>query len=230
MSRIRLCAFALAAAGWAAGVNGPVWAQCGGGPPVDRSAVFRVTNTPIEPFYHHNLTTAQIEGLQNSVKLTSRNLQEPGLTAAEQELTTSYQCGALEAVPRRRYCVWADSVDVEFSYTKMDVYISTQYPEASCPYRVILAHENQHVEINQRVLAKYLELMRRALRSDRTIPTKDRPLVTASFKAGQGIIARRIQRIIQPLFERYKKEVLWDNRMIDTMRNYRRIQEQCKDW
>ncbi len=228
--RAGLWAWILAATGWAVGVNGPAGAQCGGGPPVDRAAVFRVTNTPIDPFYHHNLTTAQIEGLQNSVKLTSRNLQEPGLTAAEQELTTSYQCGALETVPHRRYCVWADSVEVDFSYTKMDVYISSQYPEGSCAYRAILAHENQHVDINQRVLAKYLELMRRALRRDRTIPTKDRPLVTASFKEGQDIISQRVQRVLRPLYRHYQKEVLWDNRMIDTMRNYRRIQDQCTDW
>lgn len=230
MRRIWIFVFALAGAFWPVDVGGPAWAQCGGGPPVDRAAVFRVVNAPITPFYHHNLTTAQIEGLQNSVKLTSRNLQEPGLTAAEQELTTNYQCGALETVPNRRYCVWADSVEVDFSYTKMDVYISSQYPEGSCAYRAILAHENQHVEINRRVLAKYVELMRRALRGNRTIPTKDRPLVAASFKEGQDIISRRIQRIIQPLYRHYQKEVLWDNRMIDTMKNYRRIEEQCKDW
>lgn len=229
-AHLRLKYFFVFAVALLLGVWRAAWAQCGGGQPVNRAAVFQVTNVPIEPLYRHDLTTAQIEGLQNSVKFTSRNLQEPGLTAAEQELNTNFQCGALETVHNRRYCVWADSVEVEFSYTKMDVYVSSQYPVGSCAYRVILAHENQHVAINNRALQKYLDLMRQALRRNRTIPTKDHPLVTSSFKEGQDIIAARVSRIIQPLYGRYKQEVLRENRKIDTMRNYRRIQAQCKDW
>jgi hypothetical protein len=224
-------AFILVWAGiWPGGWNSAAMAQCAGGPPVNRQVLFHVVNVPIQPLYFHNLSTAQIEGLQTSVKFTSRNLQEPGLTSAEQSLDTSYQCGALENTHTHRLCVWADSVEVDFSYTKMDVYISSQYPEGSCPYRVILAHENQHVAINQRVLKKYLALMKRAIRRDRSIPTKDRPILAGSFKEGQDIIAARIARIIQPLYGRYKREVLGENRKIDTMRNYRRIQAQCKDW
>lgn len=229
MKSLLLSAPALATAflayGWA-----PLFAQCGGGPPVNRNAIFHVVNVPILPTYHHELSTAQIEGLANSVKLTSRNMQEPGLTAAEQSFGVSSQYGAEEYHEIHRVCVWANSVDIEFSYTKMDVYVSSQYPEGSCPYRVILAHENQHVAINQRVLDKYVNLMRRAIRRDRSIPTKDRPISVSSFKEGQDIISGRISRIVQPLYRRYKKEVLAENRKIDTMRNYRRIQAKCRDW
>lgn len=215
---------------WAAVEYGAVFAQCAGGPPVNRNALFHIVNVPIQPTYHHDLSTVQIEGLQTSVKFASRNLQEPGLTAAEQSLETNYQCGALENTRTHRVCVWAESLEVDFSYSKMDVYVSTQYPEGSCAYKVILAHENQHVSINQRVLNKYVALMKRAIQRDRTIPTKNRPLPAGTFKEGQDIIAARIARIIQPLYNHYKKEVLRDNRMIDTMRNYRRIQAKCRDW
>ena len=206
------------------------FAGCGGGPPVNRASVFRVFNTPIRPRYFHNFSTAQIEGLQASVKLASRMMREPGLTAAEQALNTSYQCGAMEDTRTHRFCVWADSVSVELSYTQMDVYVSNQYPEGSCPYRVILAHENQHVDINQRVLAKYLVLMRRALLKDRTLPTKDRPLPASSFENGQKVIAQRVERVVQPLYDRYKNEVLGENRKIDTPAAYRRTQAKCREW
>lgn len=229
MRRLRLFLLVLAGILATSGGNTAL-AQCAGGPPVNRQAIFHVVNIPIEPHYFHNFSTAQIEGLQTSVKFTSRNLQEPGLTSAEQALDTSYQCGALENTRTHRVCVWADSVEIDFSYTKMDVYVSSQYPEGSCPYRVILAHENQHVAINNRVLKKYLGLMKQAIRRDRSIPTKDRPISAGSFKEGQDIIAARIARIIQPLYDHYKREVRWDNRMIDTMRNYGRIQAKCKDW
>jgi len=219
----------LTAALLAAGA-GATFAQCGGGPPVNRNAIFHVVNVPILPVYHHDLSTAQIQGLATSVKFNSRNMQEPGLTAAEQSLDTSYQCGALENTRSHRVCVWADSVEVDFSYTKMDVYISSQYPEGSCAYRAILEHEDQHVAINQAVLKKYVALMKRAIRYDRTIPSKDRPLSAGSFKQGQEIIAARIAKIIQPLYRRYKREVQQANRWIDTMGNYRRIQAKCKDW
>ena len=207
-----------------------VSADCGGGRPVNRASVFQVHNTPIEPRYFHNLSTAQIEGLQASVKLASRMLREPGLTAAEQALNTSYQCGAEEDTRTHRFCVWADSVNVDFSYTKMDVYVSNQYAEGTCPYRVILAHEKQHVAINQRALAKYLALMRRALLKDRSIPTKNRPLPAYSFESGQKVVAQRVERVIQPLYDRYKNEVLRENRKIDTPANYRRTQAKCAEW
>lgn len=224
MSRLLLAMMA-----WTMGC-GTAFAQCAGGPPVNRNAIFHVVNVPIQPTYHHDLSTAQIEGLATSVKFTSRNMQEPGLTAAEQSLETSYQCGALENTGTHRVCVWADSVEVDFSYTKMDVYISSQYPKGSCAYGAILEHEDQHVAINQAVLRKYVALMKQAIRRDRRIPTKTRPLSMGSFKQGQDEIAARIARIIQPLYQGYKREVLAANKKIDTMRNYQHIQAKCRDW
>jgi hypothetical protein len=211
-------------------IHSTAFAQCGGGPPVNRKEVFRVTNTPIQPRYFHNYSTAQIENLGFSVKLASRNFQEPGLTIAEQTITTDFECESLEDSQKRRVCVWAKSVSVDFSYTKMDVYISSQYPVGSCPYQVILDHENQHVGINQRVLHKYLDLMREALARDRSIPTKERSLVVATFKKGENLISARIKRIIMPLYNRYKKEIKSENMKIDTMKNYGRVQAKCKDW
>ncbi len=219
----------LAAAVWAAG-NGWVFAQCGGGPPVNRNAIFHVVNVPILHTYHHELTTDQIEHLQTSVKLTSRYMREPGLTAAEQSFQIESHTEGVEDPRTRRYCAWATSVEVDFSYTKMDVYISSQYPEGSCPYRMILAHENQHVAINQRVLKKYVALMKKAIRRDRSIPTRNRPIQVGSVKEGEDIIEARVNKIVQPLYEGYKKEVLRENKKIDTLRNYRRIQAKCKDW
>jgi hypothetical protein len=157
-------------------------------------------------------------------------MHNPGLTLAEHELKTDYQMGGLQRGGRAEYCVWVESLALDFSFRRMDVYLSSQYPEGSCQYDVILGHENQHVAINNRTLRKYYSLMRQALWKTRSIPTKANPLPVSSLNQGKAIIAARINGIVNPIYARFKKAVLAENAKIDTVANYRRTQAKCSSW
>jgi len=186
-------------------------------------------SVPIRPHYNHSLTTHQIESLWVN-RYHSPMMHNPGLTMAEHELKTSYQFQALQHGHSGPYRIWASSVDVIFQYDKMDVYLSSKYPVGSCQYNVILGHENQHVAINQRTLTKYKTLMLRALQSAKDIPTKAHPQLVSNMEQGKTLIASRIDQLLFPLYDRFKREVEAENGKIDTMANYRRTQALCRNW
>ena len=205
------------------------FAACPGDPHFDRSSVIHLQNTPLQPRYFHDHNTSQIEAMRHS-RYHSGSMHNPGITLAEHELNTGYQIGGVSHGRGRSCCVWVDSLQVDFSYHKMDVYVSSQYAEGSCPYQVVLDHENQHVAINQRVFAKYLDWMRRALAADRSIPTKANPLSVASMAQGKSAVSARVNRLLNPIYAKFKREVMVENGKIDTIENYKRTQAKCKNW
>ncbi len=193
------------------------------------SSVIHVVTNPITPRYFHNLTTAQIEQMRH-MQFHNNLMHNPGVTMAENEIKIDYKIGGKDHPRRDGFYVWTDTVNVNFSYARMDVYVSSQYPLGSCPYNVILAHENQHVSINTRLLTKYKALIERALKADRGIPTKAKPLSVLSMVNGRAIIAARINHIVDPLMARFKNEATKENGKIDTMKNYKKTQAKCKNW
>jgi hypothetical protein len=191
--------------------------------------IIQVTSRPVSAKYFHNLNTARI-GAMRRQRFHYKGMHNPGITLAEHELKTHYQIGGLKHGRRGPYSVWAENVHLDFSYIRMDVYISSQYAVGTCPYNVILDHENQHVAINTTILTQYKDLMQKALLSDRTIPVKTNPLSVASLPRGKALIAARINNIVRPIYERFKKELLAENEKIDTLENYRRTQAKCQNW
>lgn len=204
-------------------------AACPGEPGFNRQSVIHLAGDALPPTYFHNFSTAQIESMRHS-RYHSSLMHNPGLTLAEHELKTDYQIGGLKHGRGQGICVWVESLNVVFGFIRMDVYLTSQYAEGTCPYRIVLWHENQHVAINTRVYRKYRVLMEQALRRDKTIPTKGNPLSVGSMNQGKSIIAARVNRLINPLYQRFKSEVTAENAKIDTMANYKRTQALCKEW
>jgi hypothetical protein len=204
-------------------------AACPGDPHFDRTSILHVTSVPVPTSYFHNLSTSQIEALSR-VRLKMPTMREPGLTWMEHQLKTDYKYEGATRGSRASYCIWAVSLRLDFSFTRMDVYLSNQYPVGSCEYNVILGHENQHVAINTRTFEKYKRLMLQALRKTRTIPTPANPLSVRSMEEGRAIIGARVDHIVMPLYDRFKRELVRENAKIDTPQSYRRLQAQCKKW
>jgi len=208
----------------------PLYAMdCSGDRHFNPKSIFHVVTHPVQVIYFHDHTTAQIEQMRN-IKFHNKLEHNPGVTLAEHEFKMDYQIGGLEHPNQDGFCVWVDSVDVSFSYAQMNVYVTSQYPVGSCPYRVVLNHENQHVSIDQRVLAKYRAKMEWALKRSRSIPTKRHPMSVVSMNNGKAVIADRLNRIVNPILAAYQNEIKRENGKIDTPTNYRRTQALCNNW
>jgi hypothetical protein len=201
----------------------PVWAVG------SRSALIHVTGNLLKPTYHHEYSTAQIESM-SGLRAPSRAAQEPGLTLFEYEISSQYEMTELGRNPTGPLQVWAKSINVNFSVTRMEVYVSSQYPVGSCQYDTVLAHENSHVAINDRVYRKYKALLIQALRRDRNLPTQAHPLRVSSEQEGEDILDRNIKGILTPLETRFQAEDRRENAKIDTPSSYARTQAKCRDW
>jgi hypothetical protein len=194
-----------------------------------RRPLVRLTGNIPQPVYFHDYSTDQIEALSGRW-VPSRASREPGLTWFEHELKHEYQIRGISRGPGRPLEVWVDSLDVDFSITKMNVYVSSQYAVGTCQYKVILAHENTHVAINERVYRKYRALLSRILRKNNGLPTRSRPLKVGSMEEAKRVMEDRLRGILDPFYERFKREVVRENAKIDTPANYRRTQAQCRGW
>jgi hypothetical protein len=203
--------------------------DCDGDRHFNPKSIFHIVTHPVQVLHFHNYTTHQIEQMRN-VKFHNNLVHSPGVTLAEHEFKMDYQIGGLEHPNGDGFCVWVDSVDVSFSYAQMNVYVSSQYPEGTCPYEVILKHENQHVAIDERVLSKYRTRIEWALKRSRGIPTKARPMSVISMNNGKAVIAERLNRVVDPILKAYQKEIIKENGKIDTPTNYRRTQALCNNW
>ena len=192
------------------------------------SSFIQTTGSDLPPRYIRDLDTPQIEALRHQ-KFHNRALHNPGLTMAEYEWKSSFKVeGSRKG--RGPTLVWADSIDADFSCVRMDVYISSRYPEGSCPYGVILNHENQHVALNRGVFERYRALIGKALRTARTIPDKRHPIRCRSLVEGKNRISANISQIVAPLEKRFWGDLSKANATIDTPANYRRTQALCKNW
>ena len=226
MKRLYLVSWCLSVGFWFAV---PVFGGCPGDPKFDRHSILHLSSPPLQPRYYHNMSTAQIESMRHA-QFHNKMMHNPGLTLAEQELKSDYQMGGMQRGRRAEYCVWVESLALDFSYKRMDVYVSSQYSEGSCQYNVILGHENQHVAINNRTLQNYYSMMQKALWNARQIPTRAKPLSVRSLSQGKAIIAARINKIVNPIYDRFKKTVMAENAKIDTIANYRATQAKCSSW
>jgi hypothetical protein len=207
------------------GVLGPqrVSAAAGSPPPI------HVTGNLLRPTYHHEYSTEQIESM-SGLRAPSRAAHEPGLTLFEYEISSQYEMSEKGRSPNEALLIWAKSIDVNFSITRMEVFVSNKYAEGSCQYRTILAHENTHVAINERAYKKYKALLIQALKRDRFLPTQARPLRVASEKEGEEILDRHLKGILTPLEDRFRTEDKRENAKIDTPASYARTQAKCGDW
>jgi hypothetical protein len=192
-------------------------------------SIVHFSSSIIPARYIHDHNTAQIGALRHQHS-HFHGMHTPGLTMAEEEMKSDFQMETLHYPGSRVYQVWAKAINVDFSYTKMDVYISSQYGEGTCPYKVIRDHENQHVAINARTLQKYADQMQQALMSCKTFPTKNHPWKVSSVSKARSALKQKILGIVNPLYHRYAQEVIRANAQIDTPENYKRTQALCQDW
>ncbi len=191
--------------------------------------LIRVTGNLLRPTYHHEYSTEQIEAM-SGIQAPSRAAQEPGLTLFEYEISSQYEMTELGPNFNGPLRAWAKSIDVRFTVTRMEVYVSSKYPRGSCQYETVLAHENTHVAINERVFKKYKAMLIRALKMDRDLPTRAHPLRASSEQDAEEILDRNLKGVLNPLEARFQAEDRRENAKIDTPSSYARTQAKCRDW
>lgn len=178
--------------------------------------------------YHHEVSTAGIQSMSH-LKVPSWAKEEPGLTLFEYQLAANFDMGLNQTDPKGPVRVWPTIIHVNFAVLKLDVYVSSQYPEGSCQYRVVMAHERTHAAINGRIYWKYRKLLKKEL-ARLGLPTASHPWTATTEAEGRERIRERIKPVVDRIEARFYAELKRENAKIDTRANYAKTSQKCKGW
>lgn len=121
-------------------------------------------------------------------------------------------------------CYWVDEINFLWVF-QPTIYIAKEYKKGSCKYNVIIDHERQHVEIDIRVLTKYRDYIKRALQK-----ISAKPIETGLIRETQKPnLLGSIEKTLQPLIDKMVGERTRRQSAIDTVEEYTRIGNLCKD-
>lgn len=124
-------------------------------------------------------------------------------------------------------CATVDRAEIHIGFDKpVKILLPNRYPEGGCPRRVLLAHEQQHVQINSTSLAASEPRFRTAVRSlGPNFPIHADDVEEARSQA-ENVAAEAIEAVRQSVLE----EITARNAAIDTDASYRSLQALCDDW
>jgi hypothetical protein len=179
--------------------------------------------------YDHSHSTAQIETLSEK-EGEHENTHIDGLTQSEFGLQTLYEFNYSKKMFQDTYFLWVENLRVDFSYTTMTVYVSTQYPEGSCEYQAILNHENQHVQTHRQIYERYQKILQNVMSSSVDIPLANHPITVRSLEEGKTKISELISGVTNPVFDQFQQEVSQAQAQLDTTDNYRELRNRCSNW
>jgi hypothetical protein len=185
-------------------------------------------NFPI-PIYDHSHSTPQIEAISEK-EGTRENYHIAGLTQSEFGLKTLYEFDYSKKMFQDSYLLWVENLRINFSYTAMTVYVSSQYPEGSCEYQATLDHENQHVQIHRKIYEKYQKVLQNALSLSVDIPLANHPITVQSLEDGKAKISELISKVTNPVFDQFQQEVSQEQAQLDTPDSYRELRNRCSNW
>jgi len=201
--------------------------SAGGG---EGAAVRYVYGFP-DPVFSHDLSTPQIEAIKLGTGDTA-DLQYHinGLTQAGYETDTQFHCGGYKRWFKDEYVMWIDSMTVEFTYNTLNVYVSNAYPEGSCQYEQILAHEKQHVEINREVYKEFQTKIQDRMAAATDLPTHSHPITTLNWDEGKENMGKMISDVVNPVFDEFNSELSLRNGQLDSAENYTELKNRCPNW
>ena len=129
-------------------------------------------------------------------------------------------------------CVFIEDVTYRIGYKQQLVYIDRKYAPSTCPYNVILEHENLHVQYNNDSLRRYKRQFARAVKMHfRSVDTLEVP----KSRSSRDMIQRWINKQKKiPALSQIQKDLseLQDQKhgRIDSEHSYKMAQRKCDSW
>lgn len=176
--------------------------------------------------YNHRLTLGGIASLSRSQGGRIASGSRPvGITVAN----TLYSVGGEVALNPQGdgFCVHLTSVDIEFGWDRMDIYVPSEFPEGSCEYRAVRDHENQHAAIFRSVLAEFAPRARARVEA---VLARTKPFAARN---GNGAAQRALVPVnaeLAKLRDEFNALHGARNGRIDTPSNYAAVTALCKNW
>jgi hypothetical protein len=122
------------------------------------------------------------------------------------------------------------SANITFNLDPIEVFVSSRYAVGSCPYRVTLAHELEHVRAYQRIFREHRQSM---IDEANSVPL---PTTASPQNVPAGSVGTEQDRILEPVVDainRVRATILSDmnddREEKDSAESYQRVFDQCPD-
>lgn len=146
-----------------------------------------------------------------------------GLTAAEFTARSRFQL-VFQGEPGGAVCGSLKNLIIAFGYARRTVYIARELPPASCIHGEVLAHEMEHVAIDDRVLAEFRPRFQQQMQAlvEQLPPVRGR-----STDQVARTLQRSVEAVINRSLEEFGRERDRRQARLDTVEEYRRVSESC---
>ena len=206
-------------------LGAPAWAAS----PLDECANTRDIPVNVDPRfeppgYDYRYSIAAIQGMVR--ESAQHGIQESlalGVTRYEPMMGISMPVKGI-TLPSGLVCAHVDKVDVTLGYRNVMVYIASELPQGSCGFREVMAHEQKHIDVNQRVLDEYKPIIEARI--------KEYVQANGVFREQTADYAmerlnRDLNGIISGLVGQMSEENQRRQELVDTQEEYTRITNSC---
>jgi len=131
---------------------------------------------------------------------------------------------------RGRACVWFDEVRVDLTPASVQIFVPREYPEGSCEYEAVLAHEREHERVHRERLEAAVKEIERALTEARWLPAKGNPLETEDRASAEAALNAKIRKVVTPVYEKYKTDLGGAQADLDRPDLYQWVSKRCPGW
>lgn len=201
---------------------GPAWAQeCPGSNEIPYDIELKI-DIP-EPRLHHDRSIGELN--QMAPHAPGRRVLGLAVTGLEFEFGGRFEWQEWGT----GHCFWVRRTELTIHHPSPDIYVAREYRRGSCPYRMILAHERQHMSNSRDQINRYLPRLRWVLTSLR-IPTGRRPIFVTSAEEAKTEIRALMKELSDPLFQEINKAMHELQAKLDSPASYRRLRKKCKKW
>jgi len=196
-------------------------------PPYNRAIVLDFKTLSPKPVYNNRLT---IQGIRNLFRSHTDPVLGPheralGITYAETTYTADARSSATTV--RGGYCVYLNSLSVEFGWKRMEVYVASEFEPGTCEYRSVLDHENQHVAVNNGALRDFAPRFRAEVEK---MLRQQQPVFTRDAQAGMDAALANVDRGMSGLLNQFQKVMGERNAPLDSASNYEATGKLCQNW
>lgn len=219
-------ALALAACGRGASGSGPA---CPHDLELDRAVPFEVVVGSTPAVIRHDLDLAGLARMPGTEALGPGGKLQ-GLTVVEHQLAYRTGIAVSERFLPGPVCSWVSKLTVDLTPKSIVILVPSEYPEGSCEYEQVLAHERLHEEVHRDALEEYAGRMRRALSAADWLPARGTPLAVSGRPEAERRIEAMVDRATKPVYAEFTAELKKRQAVLDVPENYRWVSRRCAHW
>jgi hypothetical protein len=200
-------------------------AVCPHDPGFDRSKVIRVRADVPPAVLRRDLDLAALAAESHGSAGSGR---QQGLTEVEHQL--AFHTLVNMETSRGRACVWFDEVRVDLTPASVQIFVPREYPEGSCEYLAVLAHEREHERVHGERLAAAAKEVEEALTAAKWLPARGNPLEVADRAAAEAALNAKIRKVVAPVYGKYKEDLAAAQAELDRPDLYQWVSKRCSGW